>query len=223
MTHEATGPGRTLYVFLDESGNLDFSGRGTDHFVVSAVYTTDPCRSASVMQALKYELLANGSTDLDFHATNNTRGTRLRVSGAITSLGATIAVHTLWIDKHLAHPSQHDDVTIMSFFGKAMGRWIGKAVSGDHTQVVMVFDSVLTGKKQGAFKAAVKPALKQLGIPFRVAFHPVKSDLNGQIADYFSWAWLRHVESGDPSGVEALAGIRWTRFDLYQRGTRRWW
>ena len=223
MTRQGVAAGSILYVFLDESGNLDFSGRGTDHFVLSAVYTTDPCRSAAVMQELKYDLIGQGSDDLEFHATNNTPGTRRRVSEAITSLADTIDVHTLWVDKHYAHPTQHDDVTIMSAFGTAMGRWIDRAVSGDHTQIVMVFDSVLTGKKQAAFKAAVKPALKQLDIPFRIAFHPVKSDLNGQIADYFSWAWLRHVESKNPAAMEALGGVKWTQFNLYRKGTRRWW
>ncbi|WP_448255937.1 DUF3800 domain-containing protein [Microbacterium aurum] len=38
MTREKT----PIHVFIDESGNLDFGGKGTDHFVLSAFLTTDP-------------------------------------------------------------------------------------------------------------------------------------------------------------------------------------
>lgn len=218
------GEQRTLYVFLDESGNLDFSGRGTDHFVLSAAYTTDPCASAAVMQALKYRQLASGSVDLEFHATENALATRRHVMEAVAALRGVIRVHSLWIDKHYAHPSKHDDVTMVAFFGTAMGRWLGKAVTGDHDQIVMVFDSVLTGKKQAAFKAAVKPELKKLGIPFLITFHPVKADLNGQIADYFSWALFRLLERGDKAAFLQLSlAVPWTTFDLYQRGHTRYW
>jgi len=35
----------TLYIFLDESGNFDFSPKGTKYFVLSAVSTLDPVAS----------------------------------------------------------------------------------------------------------------------------------------------------------------------------------
>lgn len=38
---------KTLFVFVDESGNLDFSPSGTNHYVLAAVATTNPLISAS--------------------------------------------------------------------------------------------------------------------------------------------------------------------------------
>jgi hypothetical protein len=213
---------RTLYVFLDESGDMIYSAKGSDHFVLSAVYTDEPCHSAASLQDLKYELLAGGSVDLEFHATENSKGTRKRVSEKICTL-SNIRVHTLWIDKRYTAPSLQDPVQLFSLFGQAMGKWIGTVVAKNHDQVVMVFDSVLTGKQQDAFKAAVKPRLKQLPVPFRLVFHPVKSDLNGQIADYFSWAWFRHIERKDPEPRKALSGIQWTEFHLFRNGHTLYW
>lgn len=218
---------KPLYVFMDESGNFDFSSKGSDYFVLSAVYTEDPCTSAAALQALKYDLLAARSPDLEFHATNNTPGTRRRVSDVIADLGSTIAVHTLFVDKHLAHPKVQSEVAILAVLGKAMGRWLAKAAIQDHhDQLILVFDSVLTGKKQDAFKSELKPALKALGIPYHLTFHPVKSDLNGQIADYYSWAWFRRIEHKDDSWLGpflAPTAPRWDHFDVFGNGSTRYW
>jgi hypothetical protein len=146
--------GQTLYVFLDESGDMVYTEKGSDHFVLSAVYTDSPCHSAAPRQDLKYELLRAGSLDLEFHATDNSKGTRKRVCEVIRTL-PDIKVHTLWIDKRYTAPTLQDPVALFSLFGKAMGRWIATVVTNDHDQVVMVFDSVLTAKQQDAFKAAV--------------------------------------------------------------------
>lgn len=213
---------KTLYVFMDESGDLQFTAKGKQHFILSAIYTETPGVSAAAMQKLKYEQLARGSSDLEFHATENSAGTRKRVAETIRGL-PNIRAHTIWIDKSYTHPSLQDEVSLLALFGKAMGRWIKAAVAKDHDQIVMMFDSVLTGKKQDAFKGAIKPALKQLEIPFRVHFHPVKQDLNGQIADYFSWSAFRHLERNDPHPITALSGIPWTTFNLFQSGKIKYW
>jgi hypothetical protein len=112
---------------------------------------------------------------------------------------------------------------MMAFMGEAMGRWISKSVGTGHDQVVMVFDSVLTGQKQEAFKAAVKPALKSLGVPFHLCFHPVKSDLNGQIADCYSWAIYRMLESKDKRSFSQLWFPEWSLFHIFQNGNVRYW
>lgn len=216
---------RTLFVFLDESGNLDFSPKGTDHFVMAAVYTMNPAETAAKMQELKYELLSAGSDDLDFHATNNSRGTRRRVRTTIQSMVDQIGVKTMYIDKHYAAPSVQKSVRVMEIFGKAFARWLAYSpnlISGVD-QVVMVFDSVLVGKEREAFLKAVKPSLKTLGILFRVAFHPVKSDLNGQIADYFAWSLFRSLESGDTEPLAELSAFDFKPFDLFVNGHTRYY
>lgn len=210
---------KTLFVFMDESGNFDFSAKGSNHLVLSAVYTDDPCTSARAMQELKYDLFAQGSSDLEFHATDNTYATRQAVYRTIQGLAGKIQVHTIWLDKHYAHPKLQNDVAMFSMFGTAMGRWIMSVPGNDYDQVVLVFDSVLTGKNRGAFTAKVVPELKKLGVSYRLLFHPVKSDLNGQIADYYSWAMFRKLESNDPRPCEQLAGPHWDDFNLFNQGT----
>lgn len=215
---------RTLYVFMDESGDLQFGRKASQHFILSAVYTDSPQSSAAAMQELKYSLLASGSTDLEFHATYNSRGTRKRVIDTIVDIEA-IRIHTLWIDKAFTAPALQNEIALLGQFGKSMGRWISSTHTlADYDQVVLIFDSVLTGKKQDAFLKLLKPELATLPIPYRVLFHPVKQDLNGQIADYFSWSWFRNIEHKDPQYCEALQrNGRWTQFNLFRNGNTRYW
>ncbi|WP_027505959.1 DUF3800 domain-containing protein [Rhodococcus sp. UNC23MFCrub1.1] len=222
MTNPPDTQKRTLYVFMDESGDMTFAAKGTQYFLVTAVYTSDPCESAQKMQALKYELLAAGSEDLEFHATQNSYGTRQRVLECIADM-TNIRAHTLFIDKGYTHPSKQDAVKLFTIFGTAMGKWLASVVAHDYDQVIMIFDSVLTGKQQGAFKAAVKPKLKEMKVSFRLLFHPVKSDLNGQIADYYSWIAFRALESKDLAPATKLNDTTWTKFNLFRMGHTVYW
>lgn len=51
---------KTFYIYLDESGNFDFSVKGTEHFVLCAMTTLEPISTQEPLQALKYELLEEG-------------------------------------------------------------------------------------------------------------------------------------------------------------------
>ncbi|WP_211090494.1 DUF3800 domain-containing protein [Nesterenkonia sedimenti] len=216
---------RTLFVFLDESGDLNFSAKGTDHFVVAAVYTMDPNLTAAPMQRLKYELMAEGSEDLEFHATNNSRSTRKRAAETISSLSSHFGAKVLYVDKHYTHPKRQSDAGMMEVFGTAVARWLVSECGPDYAfeQIVLVFDSVLTGKQRKAFLKVVKPKIKSLGVPFHVMFHPVKSDLNGQIADYLAWSTYRWLENEDPGPLEALEPIDPQLFDLFSQGNTRYY
>ena len=214
---------RTLFVFMDESGDLQFGTKGKQHFILSAVYTDEPHKLAAVMQELKYEQMKRGSQDLDFHATNNSVGTRKRVLDVLCRMEG-LRVHSLWIDKAFTHPNLQDEVLLLAMFGKAMGKWIHTARSSGYDQIIMTFDSVLTGKKQDAFKKKLAPQLKATGKKFRLLFQPVKQDLNGQIADYFSWSLFRALESGDTGSYDRLkASTEWTNFNLFHHGQIRYW
>ncbi|ALA68164.1 DUF3800 domain-containing protein [Corynebacterium lactis] len=215
---------KTLFVFMDESGDMQFKPKGTTHFLVTAVCTPIPTVSAAKMQELKYDLMASRSEDLEFHATVNSKGTRSRVLNVISEIEG-IKVHTLWIDKRYTYPSCQNSIALFGIFAKAMGRWIDQVYRrSDFEQVILVFDSVLTGKERDAFQKNIKPVLKDLKFEYKVLFHPVKQDLNGQIADYFSWAWFRMLENQDTTAFDALSDNHdWTQFDLFNSRRQIYW
>ncbi|MEM5986571.1 DUF3800 domain-containing protein [Corynebacterium hesseae] len=215
---------RTLYVFLDESGDMQFGAKASTHFLITAFCTFAPASTAIRLQALKYELMAAGSKDLEFHATENSKGTRKRVIDRINELDRC-RVHTIWVDKRMTHPTYQSPPQLLGLFAGAMGKWINAAWGDSEVgQVILIFDSVLTGKERSAFEKRIKPLLKGLQLEFRVLFHPVKQDLNGQIADYFSWSWFQKMERGKEQYVQALSSRHnWDQFNMFSAGKTYYW
>lgn len=67
--------------------------------------------------------------------------------------------------------------------------------------------------------AAVKPELKANKKPFRIYFHQMKTDANGQIADYICWAKYVELERNEPRPWVAIASsLKPTEFDIIQSG-----
>lgn len=209
---------------MDESGDMQFGKKASQHFIVSAVCVREPSKTAAHMQKLKYELMAQGSEDLEFHATENSRGTRKRVLSCISEM-SVLRVHTLWVNKAFTTPHLQSEVALLGLFGTEMARWIEKTLrKTTDEQVIMIFDSVLTARQQKAFLKAVKPILSNLGVPYRVLFHPVKQDLNGQIADYFSWATFRSLERNDCEAAEQLNNaVSWDYSNLFNEKREICW
>ena len=81
----------TLYVFLDESGNFDFSGNdgASQWYCLTSLATTDPEEGIQEYYALRHELYHDGQEEQHwFHATEDKQAIRdrfLPLVGALTS------------------------------------------------------------------------------------------------------------------------------------------
>lgn len=214
----------SLFVFIDESGNFDFTERGTSHFVMASVMTNSPIESASQLSALKYQLMAEGIDISDFHASEDRQVIRDRVFPLIDSLW-NIRAHVIFGDKHLLAPSLHSPSGIYGLFGKAIIKYALSSYSAESfSQVVIVFDQALSKKNQGAFMAAVKPDLKSLKKPFRIYFHQMKTDANGQIADYICWAKYVAIERNETRPWLSISNhLNPTDFNIFRNGHTRYY
>lgn len=211
------------FVFIDESGNFDFTGKGSDHFVVSAFITTDPLECGKLLHSLTYDFLARDLSDqIPFHASENSRGTRRRVVATLCPSEHICSVQTIYADKHLAHPDHHQPEVFYSHIGGAMGKLLVERLSATIAPIVMLIDSLLTSKQQRAFLKAVKPILNQFGVPYVITFRPVKHDVNGQIADYYAWSTFRSLEYEDDSWLKQLPGEH-VMHNLFIEETTRYW
>jgi hypothetical protein len=214
----------SLFVFIDESGNFDFSDKGTSYFVMAGVMATAPIDSASQLNSLKYKMLTEGIDVSDFHASEDKQSIRDRVFPIINSL-QNVRAHVIYGDKHFLAPSLQSPEGIYALFGKAIVKYALKSYSADSfSQVVVVFDQALTKKKQSAFMAAVKPELKLIKKPFRIYFHQMKTDANGQIADYICWAKFVELERNELRPSLALgSGLAPTSFDIFRNGWKKYY
>ena len=209
---------RTLFIFVDESGNFDFTERGTRHFLMAGVVALSPYVSAIQMQDVRYRMLAAGHDVEYLHASEDRQVVRDEVFRAIASM-TEIRAHVVWGDKHRAHPKIQEAGRFYSIFGKALVKFLLMVhTPNEYQQVVVIFDSALTSKQRGAFEAAIKPDLKAIGRPFRIFFHSVRTDYNGQIADYVGWAKYVQLERGEGRPWTALEPLRPTEFNIFRRG-----
>lgn len=57
----------TLYMFIDEGGNFDFSPKGTKYFTLSCLTEKRPFPSYDKLRNIKYDLIEDGINIEYFH------------------------------------------------------------------------------------------------------------------------------------------------------------
>jgi len=210
-----------LYVFVDESGNLDFSLKGTRHFVLAAVTARLPIESSNKLQELKYHLLSTGSGGDEyenFHASEDKQTVRDKVFEQIKGL-SNIKINYIYTDKRKTHPKYQND-SFYGLLGSALVKYLLKIYgSSPYEKVIVVFDQALTKKERNNFLKTAKPELKKIGTPFAIYFHRTMSDFNGQIADYCAWAKYVALERGEMRPINELSTIPRDEFDIFSKGT----
>ncbi len=215
----------TLYVFIDESWNMDFSEKGTRHFVLAAVTTINPLASSSLLQSLKYKYLQEnfwGCEYQHFHASEDKQVVRDGVFASISNMW-DISINWLWAEKSKTHPSLRGRDKFYALLGGAIVSYLLKKwKDSNYEKIIIIFDKALTNKEQNAFYAEVKPKLKLIGKPYAIYFHHTVSDFNGQIADYLAWAKYVSLEKWEQRPLEAIKNIPQGEFNIFQNGTTRY-
>src|SRR3990167_8684088 len=104
---------KTLYIFIDESGNFDFSQSGTKYFILTALSTTKPFDIGMPLLKLRYELLPNYACGPNmeesgyFHASEDTQEVRNNVFQILTSVDHNFRVDAVIAQKNKANPKFH--------------------------------------------------------------------------------------------------------------------
>lgn len=220
---------KALYIFLDESGNFDFSPNGTKYFILTSLSTSAPFGVGGALLRLRYNLLPNyacGSHMADrghFHASEDIQTVRDAVFEALLNLDHDIRIDSVVAQKNKAKPEYHQQpVELYRRVGEALLKYSFIRVRNqDFDHVVMVFSSIFDKKKRGILKQAFKSLLKQFAhTPFSLYFHDSKFDPGSQAVDYFGWAIYRKWESSDLRSYNPVSarGIIHSEFDIFSRG-----
>jgi hypothetical protein len=223
---------KTLYIFLDESGNLDFSQSGTKYFALAALSTTNPYSIASQLLKLRYDLLPNyaGGQRLEengyFHASEDAQEVRNQVFKILTGPQHEFRIDTVIAQKNKTNPTlQKQPVEFYSTIGQAALRYaFTRAQWHEYDHVVLVFSSLFDRKKRGILKQAFKHLIKlQARVPFALYFHDSKFDLCNQAVDYFAWAVYRKWELGDIRAYEPVKHLVLSEFPIFEKGKQEFY
>ena len=197
-------PTETLFVFVDESGNFDFSESGTRHLVLTAVFSFAPALAALKMLELKYRLYEDGIGVSNFHATDDKQTIRNMVFARISDLDE-IEAHTMWLDKRqLVTPNPGPNDVFNSF-----GKFLVNVVSSEGmlnrmNNCVIVFDKTLLHRDEVAFRASAKQYFSRLKVPVQIYFHNVNREPISQVADYIAWAQYVVLERNEQRPLDSL-------------------
>lgn len=235
MSETTNSPKQTLYVFIDESGNFDFTPKGTKHFVLTGFATYDPVSRRDELVKLRYQLLREGYDHEYFHASEDKQFVRDEVFRLLGSLKSSFEVHTIWAQKNLAHPSLYRESymkgkkmitrnTGLPLYQKLCScllRYLFRGKAGYVDRIVVVVGSLFNGDKKKVFMKTLKHFLKTNfpAVAFDIYSHPVSMDLNCQLADYCCWSVLVKLERNEGRPLSVIQPNLKSAFHYFHTGT----
>jgi len=225
---------KTLYLFIDEAGNFDFSPKGTKYFVLTGMSTFQPVEERDKILSLRYELLADGTDQEFFHATEDKQIVRDKFFEIITTLKDDIEVHTVIAQKNKTNPVLYKEEyekkgkKIVRIVGadfyhqvcKTLLQYVFRRSNFKGTdKIVVVLGSIFTRDKQSYILKALKKYLKEnFAMPFEIYFHRSQADLNCQLADYFGWAIYVRQERSEKRPYNLIQSKIKSSFAIFSRG-----
>ena len=181
------------YIFIDESGNYDFSPKGTKYWVLTSLITEDLHPGLLELYDLKHELIDLG-TDIEyFHAAEDRQVVRDKVFEIIRGL-PNLRVDSLIVDKRKVAPEIRP---LHRFYPEMVGHLLRYPLDPQgidiqrYEKVFIFFDRAVSARKQQqALVAAVKQYLSQhlKGVNYHITMHSSASHHYLQMVDYLSWA-----------------------------------
>lgn len=189
------------FIFLDESGNYDFSPKGTSHLVYTAISSGQVHAGIEDIHALKHWLIACGQELEYFHATEDFQIVRDEVFKVICAL--PIRVDTIVVEKRKAGPSIRPIERLYPKMFEILLRYLLKGLPRQPDRLQIFCDTPDNKKSKRAVEKGIKLALAPLAssVAYSVLLHASKSHPYLQVADYCGWAIYRKWEG---SGLSIL-------------------
>ena len=190
-----------LNVFIDESGNFDFSPNGTKYFLLTAVSTADCSELFVDFFHLKHRIAVMGHDIKEFHATEDKQEVRNQVYDLIAKhcVHRCLRIHAIVVQKNKTSPSIRVEPVFYARMLRILLRSVFEGRSAEGVKQIVVWAARIgTRKKRATFEKEVKTYLAhQLTArpPYRILIHSSASHPMLQVADYCTAAG-RSARSG---------------------------
>ncbi len=207
-----------LYIFIDEAGNFDFSANGSKYFMIGSLAKRRPFAAYNELVKLKYDIIESGLEIEYFHATEDKQNTRDKVYEIIKRNLIGCKIVATIISKNKTNPIMRPPEKIYS---ELLGHSIRKTLELEKVETikeVIIFTDSIPAKRQ-MMKKAIKTTLSRMlpdTVRYRIYHHASKSNLDLQIADYFTWAIQRKWERNDARSYALIKDAIRSETDLLQ-------
>ena len=205
------------YLFVDESGDLDFSETGSKYFILTGVLASRPFLFQSKFDAYRYDCLEGGLDVCYFHCNNNKKAVRHKLFEFIKESDG-FKIHSVIVEKAKTGYSLQDE---LRFYPEMLGYLLGYVMREPNSKFIVITDTLPLQKKRKAIEKAIHQFLhKQLmsQVTYNVYHHSSSSHSGLQIADYCAWALFRKWEREDKSYYNMLSDHVSSEFDIFKSG-----
>lgn len=128
----------SLYIFLDEGGDLNFSQSGTKFFTLTCVTKCRPFALDDHLLSLKYDLLEEGLGLERFHASEDRQHVRNRVFEKIANSLKSFRIDSIVVEKRKTQPQLRVEETFYAvMLGYLLKHVFKKASSEKYSQVIV--------------------------------------------------------------------------------------
>ena len=215
---------RYLYIFLDESGNFDFSKTGSRFFLLTSVTMERPFEAPKALHDLRYDLLeAREEVGDHYHATVDKQKVRNAVFEVIKTHLQGMRIDSLIVEKSKTVPALQE---VEKFYPEMLGHLLKYVLRGhtlsDYTEVLIFPAALKTGKGKAAMEKAVRTTLARMlpdGFKYRLIYHSAKANFDIQIADYCTWAIAKKWKDQEFRPYEIIKSAIRSEFDYFRGGT----
>ena len=217
-----------LYVFVDESGNYDFSPRGTKYWVLASFITTDVCLGLVDLHELKHRVIDSGIDIEMFHASEDRQSVRDMVFSVISKLEGARA-DAVVVEKRKAAPSIRDlnrfyPLMVENLLKYALNQ--RDVIASNFEKVFVFLDRAATRKREKeVLKKGVKEYLaRHLGdVPYVICMHSSASHYCLQVVDYVCWSVYVKWERGETRPFDRVRHLLKSEFPIFRFGSVNWY
>jgi hypothetical protein len=204
-----------IYLFVDESGNLDFSPKGSRYFILTSVAIED-CSIESEMLNLRRDLVWEGQEIQDaFHATEELQAIRSEVFKLICR--HNLRVDATIFEKARARKNFPRNEEFYEIAWYLHMQHVASRAAEAHDELHIIGASFATKAKQSllvrAVNGLVSSTLQQANI--RTCCWPASTEPCLQVADYCCWAIQRKWERGDERSHGLIKHMIKTEFNIF--------
>lgn len=220
----------TLYIFLDEGGNFDFSPSGSKYFTLTCTSMYRPFTLHTELDTYKYDLIEFRKMprlDIEFfHCAEDNSHIRGKVFDLIANELRKHSVDAVIVEKSKTGPALQSPE---KFYPRMLGyllRYVLNNSSIEIGEVVIITDSIPVNKKRRAVEKAIKTVLSSMlpkTVPYRIMHHASRAHYGLQIADYLNWVIYRKWERKDKTSYDKVKHLIRSEYDIFEIGERHYY
>jgi hypothetical protein len=212
------------HIFIDESGNFDFSPKGSRYFILTALSTVSCNELFGGYFRLRHSLAGEGLDIEEFHAAEDKQAVRDKVYDLLEEHCGheCFAVDSIVAQKNKANPSIREDSDFYAMLLKILLGFLFTYKTAADVECLCVWAArIRTARKRSVFEKTVKHYLTNelpARVPYHIFLHNSASHPMLQAADYCCWAEAKKWKDGELRPYERIRKAVRTEFDVFRLG-----